>query len=138
MVIRVILLIQNKPNKFQDQFMITMIKTQSHIWVEKITQKHYMGSTTNLISKRGHALKDKNNTFTDVKEKVQVHIFLLNLFICHWQKKHHNSQFQGMIEVFWQRNSRESQDQEITKVVHKVLRWGIKFKHLQCQEHPEM
>ena len=138
MVLRVILLIKNKPNKFQDQFMITTIKIQFHIWVEKIIQKLYMDSTTNLISKKEHALKDKNNTFMDVKERAQEPIFLLNLFICHWPKKHHNSQFLEMIEVFWLRNSRESQDQEIMKVAHKVLRSGIKFKPSQCQGHPEM
>jgi len=138
MVPRVISLILSNLNKFQDQFMIITIKIQFLIWVWNNIQKHYMVSTTNLINKKKPAIRGKNNTFTDVKAKVQEHIYPLNLFICHWRKKHPNSLFPKMIEDYSQRNSGMSQVQEITKTTPKALRYEIKFKHSQCQGHQEM
>ena len=122
MVLRVISQIKNKRNKFQGQFTIVTKKIRSRIIAWRIIQKLSMVSTTNLINKSIPALKDKNNTFMDEKERVQEPIYLQILSICHWRKKHPNSLFLKMIEGYWQRNSRMSQVQEIMKTSLKVLR----------------
>ena len=137
MALKVISPTQDNSNKFQDQFMTTMTKTQSPIWVNRIIQKPYMASITNSINKNAPAIRVRNNTFMVVKVKDQERICLQILYICHSPKKHLNSQFLKTIEDFLLKNSSKSQAQEIMNLTLKVLKWGIKFKHLQCQEPPE-
>ena len=135
---KVILPIQNNKNKFQVQSMIATKKILSVIRASSNILRHYMDFTTNSINKRKLAIRVKNSTFMDERAKAQEHICQPSLSICHWQRKHLNSLFPRTIEAYWLRNSGMCQVQEITKTKLKALKFGIKFRHSQCQGPPGM
>ena len=113
-------------------------KTRYHTFPINNTPQRCMVFIISLINKNAHASKVKNSISMDEKVKAQEHIYQLISFICHLQKKHHNSLFRKMIEDFLLRNTRVFQDQAIMNQRDRQLESGIKFKHLLCQELPEM
>lgn len=129
---------QNNWNKSQGQFMKTTRKIQYHTFHRKKTQQHWMGFIISLINKSTHAIKVKNSISMDEKARAQEHTYQLISFISLLQKKHHSFLFPKMTEDYLPRNSRVFQAQAIMNQRDRLSELGIKFRHLLCQERPEM